>query len=189
MTPNLVHATDATKIMASFFLHCHLSFLIPVISILGWSVENLVSSHCSVSCFIVDLVRGHIGVEYSEWCQPGIIEKFKMATKMATKTVFILKLVYNYVVNCIVFCLSPLLMLLSINSIFKHWIVPVVISLWSIHLLVPLGACQSVCSVGIGLFPHMTHLLGTKHKHSSRHCLNHHRDCHSVCMQCNTISF
>jgi len=26
LTPNLVHATDATKIMASFFLHCHLSF-------------------------------------------------------------------------------------------------------------------------------------------------------------------
>jgi len=43
-------ATDATKIMASFFLHCHLSFLIPVISILGWSVENMVSSHCGVSC-------------------------------------------------------------------------------------------------------------------------------------------
>jgi len=35
LTPNMVHATDATKIMASFFLHCHLSFLIPVISILG----------------------------------------------------------------------------------------------------------------------------------------------------------
>jgi len=32
LTPNLVHAT---KITASFFLHCHLSFLIPVTSILG----------------------------------------------------------------------------------------------------------------------------------------------------------
>ena len=35
LTPNLVHATNATKITASFFLHCHLSFLIHVTSILG----------------------------------------------------------------------------------------------------------------------------------------------------------
>ena len=31
LTPNLGNATDATKIMASFCLHCHLSFFIPVI--------------------------------------------------------------------------------------------------------------------------------------------------------------
>ena len=37
---------------ASVFLHCHFSFLIPVTSILGWIVENLVVSHCGVSCFI-----------------------------------------------------------------------------------------------------------------------------------------
>jgi len=51
---NLVHATNATKITASFFFHCHLSFLIPVISILGWIVENLLSSHCGLSCSIVE---------------------------------------------------------------------------------------------------------------------------------------
>jgi len=34
-TPNLVHATNATKITAPFFLHCHLLFLIPVTSVLG----------------------------------------------------------------------------------------------------------------------------------------------------------
>jgi len=31
-----------TQLMASFVLHCHLSFLIPDTSILGWIVENLV---------------------------------------------------------------------------------------------------------------------------------------------------
>jgi len=50
LTPNLVHATNATKITASFFRHCHLSFLFLVTSILGWIVENLVSSHCGASC-------------------------------------------------------------------------------------------------------------------------------------------
>jgi len=43
-------ATNATKMTASFFLHCHLSFLIPVTSLLDWIVENLVSSHCGASC-------------------------------------------------------------------------------------------------------------------------------------------
>jgi len=38
------HNLHATKITASYFLHCHLSFFIPVTSILGWIVENLVSS-------------------------------------------------------------------------------------------------------------------------------------------------
>ena len=52
LTPNLVHATNAAQIMASFFLHCHLSFLIPVTSILGWIVENLVLSHCGASCSV-----------------------------------------------------------------------------------------------------------------------------------------
>ena len=42
LTPYLVHATNATKITASFFLHCHLSCLIPARSILDWIVENLV---------------------------------------------------------------------------------------------------------------------------------------------------
>ena len=51
LIPNLVHATNATKITASFFLHCHLSFLIPVTSILGLIVENLLSLHCGASCF------------------------------------------------------------------------------------------------------------------------------------------
>ena len=50
-------SADVTKIMASFFLHCHLSFLINVISILGWNVENLVSSHCGVSCLMLKLFR------------------------------------------------------------------------------------------------------------------------------------
>jgi len=35
LTPNLVHATNATKITASCFPNCRLSFLILVISILG----------------------------------------------------------------------------------------------------------------------------------------------------------
>jgi len=49
--------------------------------------------------FIVDFVRGHVDVEYSEWCQAGIIErfeKFKMAAKMAAKVRFILKMVCIY---------------------------------------------------------------------------------------------
>ena len=41
------------------FLHCHLSFLIPVVSILGWIVENLVSSHCGVSCIHIKWIVFH----------------------------------------------------------------------------------------------------------------------------------
>ena len=55
--------------------------------------------------FIVDSVRGHIAVKYSEWCRAGIIErfeKFKMAAKMAAKMGFIQKKIYIYVeVLCI----------------------------------------------------------------------------------------
>jgi len=35
LTPNFVHATNATKITASFVRHCHSLFFIPVTSILG----------------------------------------------------------------------------------------------------------------------------------------------------------
>jgi len=57
------------------------------------------------SSFIVDSVRGHIAVKYSEWCRAGIIErleKFKMAAKMAAKMECVPKKIYIYVkVLCI----------------------------------------------------------------------------------------
>jgi len=74
---------------------CHLSFLFPVTSILGWIVENLVSSHCGVSCFTCwhlhfDFIQKDYteyssiySSQWSSWCEFSILKIFKNSKSMS----------------------------------------------------------------------------------------------------------